>query len=107
VGFTFEIFARKNSHITGDYDDHACDSNLQVSDSLVATCTWTLKKYHYHTSNSRECMRVNGEALQLHAVHKKTTIFYYKSHENPYQALQVTHDASERAKVRMIKSLSM
>ena len=24
----------------------------------------------YHTSNSRECMGVNGEALQLHAGHK-------------------------------------
>ena len=35
----------------------------------------------YHTFNSRECMGVNGKALQLHAVH----IFYYKSRENPYQ----------------------
>ena len=26
---------------------------------------------YYHTSNSRECMGVNGEALQLHAVYKK------------------------------------
>ena len=25
----------------------------------------------YHTSNLRKCMGVNGEALQLHAVHKK------------------------------------
>ena len=25
----------------------------------------------YHTSNSRECMGVNGEALQLHPVYKK------------------------------------
>jgi len=33
----------------------------------------------YHTSNSRECMVVNGEALQLHAVYKK-----------PYLLLQVT-----------------
>ena len=39
-------------------------------------------------SNSRECMRVNGEALWLHAVYKK---FYYKSHKNLYQyVLQVT-----------------
>ena len=84
-------------------------------------------------------MGVNGEALQLHAVYKKpyfllqvtresvsvlrvtresvsgTTsharirIRYYKSRENPYQVLQVTCAASERAmksKVRMIKSLS-
>ena len=35
--------------------------------------------YIYHTSNSRECMRVNGEALQLHSVYKK-----------PYFLLQVT-----------------
>ena len=40
----------------------------------------------YHTFNSRECMGVNGKALQLHAVH----IFYYKSCENLYQVLQVT-----------------
>ena len=25
----------------------------------------------YHKSNSRKCMGVNGEALQLHAVYKK------------------------------------
>ena len=53
-------------------------------------------------------MGVNGEALQLHAVYKNP-YQYYKSHENPYQVLQVTCAASERAmksKVRMIKSLS-
>ena len=45
----------------------------------------------------------------LHAVYKKPYIFYFKSRENPYQVLQVTCAASERAmklKVRMIKSLS-
>ena len=39
----------------------------------------------------------------------KSHIFYCKSRENPYQVLQVTCAASERAmksKVRMIKSLS-
>ena len=36
----------------------------------------------YHTSNSRECMGVNGEALQLHAVYKK-----------PYLLLQVTRES--------------
>ena len=78
----------------------------------------------YHKSNSRKCMGVNGEALQLQV---KSHIFYskspenlyqyyksrenpyqyYKSRENPYQLLQVTRDVSERAmnsKVRMIKS---
>ena len=33
----------------------------------------------YHTSNSRECMGVNGEALQLHAVYKKP-YFLLQSH---------------------------
>ena len=76
-------------------------------------------------SNSLECMGVNEEALQLYAIYKKP-YFYYKSRENlyqyyshmririrycksPYQVLQVTCAASERAmksKVCMIKSLS-
>ena len=47
-------------------------------------------------SNSRECMGVNGEALQLHAVYKKL-YFYITSRENPYQVLQVTRAASEHA----------
>ena len=50
-------------------------------------------------------MGVNEEALQLHAVYKKP-YFYYKSHENLYQVLQVTCAASDCAmklKVRMIK----
>ena len=60
-------------------------------------------------------MGVNGEALQLHAVHK-SCIFHYKSHENPYQyyksrenpyqVLQVTRGASERAMGSYDKSLS-
>ena len=29
----------------------------------------------YHTSNSHECMKVNGEALQLHTVYKKPYFF--------------------------------
>ena len=64
-------------------------------------------------------MGVNGEALQLHAVHKKLVFFYSKSRENPYkycksrenpyQVLQVTCTEYERAmksEVRMIKLLS-
>jgi len=40
-----------------------------------------LNKLHYHmSSNSRECMGVNGEALQLHSVYKK-----------PYFLLQLSH----------------
>ena len=69
----------------------------------------------YPTSNSRECMGVNGESLQLHAVYKKPYFLlqarenpyqYYKSRKIPYQVLQVTRAASERAMVCMIKSLS-
>ena len=41
-----------------------------------------MNKPYYHTSNSRECMGVNGEALQLHAVYKK-----------PYFLLQVTQES--------------
>ena len=37
---------------------------------------------NYHTSNSRECMGVNGEALQLHAVYKK-----------PYFLMQVMRES--------------
>ena len=29
----------------------------------------------YHTSNSHECMKVNGEALQLHTVYKEPYFF--------------------------------
>ena len=43
---------------------------------------------NYHTSNSCECMGVNGQPLQLHTGH----IFYYKSHKNPYQVLSCTLD---------------
>ena len=42
-------------------------------------------------------MGVNGESLQLHAVHKKPYFFYYMSHKNLYQVLQVTCTASEHA----------
>ena len=62
----------------------------------------------HHTSNSCECMGVNGEALQLHIVYKKPYL-YYKSRKNPYQVVQVTRAVSERTmklKVRIIKSLS-
>ena len=57
-------------------------TNVWESMGKPCSCTQFLKshifycKYHhstrlYHTSNSRECMGVNGEALQLHAVYKK------------------------------------
>ena len=42
-------------------------------------------------------MGVNGEPLQLHAVYKKPYFFYYMSHKNLYQVLQVTSTASEHA----------
>ena len=64
--------------------------------------------YNYHTSNSRECVGVNGEALQLHQVYIK-----------PYFLLQVkwksvsgttshvrSSEHAMKLKVHMIKSLS-
>ena len=42
-------------------------------------------------SNTCECMGINGEPLQLHAVNKNPYFFYYIS----YQVLQVTCTASE------------
>ena len=44
---------------------------------------------HYHTTNSHNCMGVNGKALQLHGVYKKL-YFYNKSRDNPVSVLQVT-----------------
>jgi len=38
---------------------------------------------HYHTSNSRKCMRVSGEALQLHSVYKKLYLIF-SSHMRIY-----------------------
>jgi len=62
----------------------------------------------YHTSNSRKCMEVNGEALQLHAVYKKP-YFLLQIMREFASVLQVTRTASEcamKSKVHMIKSLS-
>ena len=56
----------------------------------------------YHMSNTCECMGVNGEPLQLHAVHKKPYFFYYMSHKNLYQVLQVTCTASEHEMKLMV-----
>ena len=79
-------------------------------------------------SNSHECVRVNGEALQLHAVikshfvtashtricisttsHVKICIRYCKSRENLYAGTASHTHWSEhgmKSKVRMIKLLS-
>jgi len=57
---------------------------------------------HYHTSNSHECMGVNGEALQLHSVYKK-----------PYFLLQVTRESVSdtashvRIRIRYCKSRTL
>ena len=75
-----------------------------------------LNKY-YHMSNSHECMRVNGEAMQMDAVKKKhflkqvtrESVLVLQVIQESIPVLQVTHAASEHAKklkVRMIKSLS-
>jgi len=49
-------------------------------------------------------MQFNKKAVFFTASHARMRISsYYKSRENPYQVMRA---ASERAKVRMIKSLS-
>ena len=55
-----------------------CASWERAWSNLIYTYSLT-SFYNYHTSNSCECMGVNGEALQLHTVYKK-----------PYFLLQVT-----------------
>ena len=40
---------------------------------IVGACMITI--YTYHMSNSHESIGVNGEALQLHAVHKSRLAF--------------------------------
>ena len=52
--------------------------------------------YNYHRSNSHKRMGVNGEALQLHAVCKKTYFILQVTREL-YQVLQVMCAASEHA----------
>jgi len=49
-----------------------------------------VSKSIYHTSNSHECMGVNGEALQLHAVYKKL-----------YFLLQVTRESVPHVRIRI------
>ena len=95
---------------------------------LIESTLDPLLSLHYHTSNSRECMGVNGEALQLHSVYKKPH-FFYASHaricimqccksqvtQESVSVLQVTRESVSGTasharciwnEVRMIKSLS-
>ena len=60
------------------------ESKLEVERKHWLGLTPTISTFIYHTSNSRGCMGVNGEALQLCAVCKKLH-FYCKSHMNAYQ----------------------
>ena len=46
----------------------------------------------YHTSNSRECMGVNGQALQLRAVYKKPYFLLQVMRES-VSVLQVTRES--------------
>ena len=57
-----------------EYDySHRCSEHIQLLPAV---------NKNYHASNSRECMGVNGEALQLHEVYKK-----------PYFLLQVMRES--------------
>ena len=53
----------------------------------------------YHTSNSRECMGVNGEALQLHVVYKKPH-FFTTSHAR----IRISTTSHARIRIRYYKS---
>ena len=71
-----------NSYSTGGQEFMAVVSKPTSSSGYVLLsihCHKSLALCYNHTSNSRECMGVNGEALQLHSVYKK-----------PYFLLQVT-----------------
>ena len=52
---------------------------MHVTYTFCITKRYIYYIYIYHSSNSRECMGVKGEDLQLHAVYKK-----------PYFLIQVT-----------------
>ena len=58
--------------------------------------------YNYHTSNSHECMGVNGEALQLHAVYKreKKNFFFTTSHAR----IRISTTCPVRIRIRYYKS---
>ena len=51
-----------------------------------------LKALIYHTSSSCECMGVNGEALQLHAVYKKLYFLLQVTRES-ISVLQITQES--------------
>ena len=53
---------------------------MYIHNTLTSSTMY--RSVFYHASNSRKCMGVNGEALQLHAVYKK-----------PYFLLQVTRES--------------
>ena len=75
-------------------------TNVWESIGKHCSCTQFIKSLIFTTSHAR--IRIST------ASYVKICFRYYKSRENPYQVLQVTCTASERAmksKVHMIKSL--
>ena len=78
------------------YDGDITDSR----DYLSVYDNKSVYLHYYHTSNSRNCTGVNGEALQVHTVNifgttslMRILIRYYNSC-NPYQILQVMRSVS-------------
>ena len=68
---------------------------------LTTTISCKSDIHYYRTSNSHECMGVNGEVLQ-HSVYKKLYFLLQAREnllntENPCQVMQVTCSASEHA----------
>ena len=78
----------------GKQKAYRCASVYILSQRLMWDGWIHLCYYIYHTSNSRKCMGVNGEALQLHSVYKK-----------PCFVLQVTRESVSVLQV-MWKSIS-
>ena len=88
----------------------------QDCNTVIYSCSLTAigAVQHHSMSNSCECMGVNRKPCNCMQFIKSHTFYcksrenlyqYYKSLENPYQVLQVTHAVSERAmklKVHMI-----
>ena len=60
-------------------------------------------KHFYHASNSRECMEVNGKALQLHAVYKKPYLFFIASHAR----IHISTATHMKIRIRYCKSRAL
>ena len=68
---------------------------------ITKYCSFIADKPFYHTSNSHECMEVNGEALQLCKVYKKKTYFSLQVAWESVTVLQVMQESVSGATSQM------